>query len=254
MRCIKMETSNYRRLQENLEYLKLKQIGLHLNAVLDANQTTPLSFIDTLLKLTDYEREVKEHNVTNAMIKVAAFPHLKTLNDFDFAFQEAISKDQILDLSSLRFLEKQENIVFQGSSGVGKTHLAISIGIIAAQNRNSTYFIKCHDLIQNLKAAHAENRLEAKLKTYAKYRVLIIDEIGYLPLAADDAKMFFQLIDKRYEKKSTIFTTNASFQSWIDIFQGPMIANAIVDRVLHHAMVINIVGHSYRLKNHLQQD
>lgn len=249
-----METSNYRRLQENLEYLKLKQIGLHLGAVLDANKTTPLSFVDMLLKLTDYEREVKEQNVTHAMIKVAAFPHFKTLNDFDFEFQEAISKEQILDLASLRFLENQENIVFQGSSGVGKTHLATSLGIISAQNRNSTYFIKCHDLIQNLKAAHAENRLEAKLKTYAKYRLLIIDEIGYLPLASDDAKMFFQLIDKRYEKKSTIFTTNASFQSWIDIFQDPMIASAIVDRVLHHATVINIVGQSYRLKNHFQQD
>jgi len=138
---------------------------------------------------------------------------------FDFGFQPSINKQQILDFTSLRFLEAQENIVFLGPSGVGKTHLATSIGIAAAKKRTSTYFIKCHDLIQNLKRAKIENRLEARLKHYTKYRLLIIDEIGYLPIEAEDAKMFFQLIDMRYEKRSTILTTNINFKAWDEVFQ-----------------------------------
>ncbi len=159
-----------------------------------------------------------------------------------------------MDFTTLRFLELKENIVFLGTSGVGKTHLATSIGIAAAKKRTSTYFIKCHDLILNLKRAKLENRLENRLKHYAKYKLLIIDEIGYLPIDEDEAKLFFQLIDLRYEKKSTILTTNASFKSWGEIFQDPKLANAILDRILHHATVVNIIGDSYRLKDHLDKE
>src|SRR5699024_4223042 len=141
-----------------------------------------------------------------------------------------------------------------GTSGVGKTHLATSIGIAAAKKRTSTYFIKCNDLILNLKKAQLENRLETRLKHYSKYKLLIIDEIGYLPIDEGDAKLFFQLIDMRYEKKSTIFTTNSNFKSWGEIFQDPKIANDILDKVLHHASVVNIVGASYRLKMLIQND
>jgi DNA replication protein DnaC len=158
------------------------------------------------------------------------------------------------DFESLRFIESMENIVFLGSSGVGKTHLAISIGVAAAKKRYSTYFIKCHDLIQQLKKAKLENRLEARLKHFCKYKLLIIDELGYLPIEKDDAKLFFQLIDLRYEKRSTILTTNINFNSWDDIFYDPVIANAILDRVLHHAHVVNITGKSYRLKDYISQD
>lgn len=114
--------------------------------------------------------------------------------------------------------------------------------------------MKCHDLIQNLKKAHLENRLESRLKHYTKYKLLIIDEIGYLPIEADDAKLFFQLIDRRYEHRSTIFTTNVNFKEWDGIFQEAKLANAILDRILHHATVITIVGDSYRLKDHLASD
>ncbi|TFB12992.1 AAA family ATPase, partial [Filobacillus milosensis] len=141
-----------------------------------------------------------------------------------------------------------------GPSGVGKTHLATSIGIAAAKNRNSTYFIKCHELIQHLKKARAENRLEARLKHYRKYKLLIIDEIGYLPIDQEDAKLFFQLIDMRYEKKSTILTTNVNFKQWDEVFQDSKLANAILDRVLHHATVVNIIGDSYRIKDHLDKE
>lgn len=246
--------SSYSKLIENLEYLKLTQMVLHLDETIDFMNLNELSFTDALIKLTDYEIDMKEINMVRAMVKVAAFPHLKEIKDFDFSFQPSINKEQILDFETLRFIEQKENIVFLGSSGVGKTHLATSIGIAAAKKRTSTYFIKCNDLILNLKKAQLENRLETRLKHYSKYKLLIIDEIGYLPIDKDDAKLFFQLIDMRYEKKSTIFTTNSNFKSWGEIFQNPKIANAILDRVLHHASVVNIVGDSYRLKNHIQKD
>ncbi|MGV3464377.1 MAG: IS21-like element helper ATPase IstB [Heyndrickxia sp.] len=247
-------TTNYQQLIQNLEYLKMKQMTLHLNEVIDFSVNNQMSFIDTLIKLTNYEIDVREQNMIQSMVKVGAFPHLKEIKDFDFSFQTSVNQQQILDFLTLRFIEKNENIVFLGPSGVGKTHLATSIGITAAKKRTSTYFIKCHDLIQNLKRARLENRLEARLKHYTKYKLLIIDEIGYLPIDAEDAKLFFQLIDMRYEKRSTILTTNVNFKSWDEIFQEPKLANAILDRILHHATVVTIVGESYRLKNHLAKE
>src|SRR5690625_5203197 len=253
MRCIVMNSS-YTKLVENLDYLKLTQMVTHLDETIDFMNNNQLSFVDTLMKLTDYEIDMKEINMVKSMVRVAAFPHHKEIKDFDFAFQPSINKEQILDFTTLHFIERQENIVFLGSSGVGKTYLATSIGITAAKKRTSTYFIKCNDLIMNLKKAKLENRLEARLKHYAKYRLLIIDEIGYLPIKEEDVKMFFQLIDLRYEAKSTILTTNSNFKSWGEIFQDPKIANAILDRVLHHATVVNIVGDSYRLKDHIKKE
>lgn len=244
----------YTQLTNNLDYLKLKQMKEHLDEVIDFVTTNNLSFAEGLTKLTSYEIDFKEANMIRSMVKVGAFPHHKELKDFDFAFQPTINKQQILDFETLRFLENQENIVFLGSSGVGKTHLAVSIGISAAKKRVSTYFIKCHDLIQQLKKAKLENRLDDRLKHFCKYKLLIIDELGYLPIDKEDSKLFFQLIDMRYEKKSTILTTNINFNNWDDVFFDPIIANAILDRVLHHAHVINIAGKSYRLKDYIKQD
>lgn len=246
--------STYQQLLKNLEYLNLKQMIEHLGDTIDFSMSNQLSFVDTLVKLTNYEIDVREKSMINSMVKVAGFPHRKELSEFDFEFQPTINKQQMLDFTSLRFLEKKENIVFLGTSGVGKTHLATSIGIAAAKKRTSTYFIKCNDLIMNLKRAKLENRLESRLKHYTKYKLLIIDEIGYLPIDREDAKIFFQLIDLRYEKKSTILTTNISFKEWDGVFQDTMLANAILDRVLHHATVVNIVGDSYRIKNHFEKE
>jgi len=134
-------STNYQQLQQNLEYLKLKQMGIHLNEVIDFSIKNELSFIDTLIKLTNYEIDVREQNRIHAMVKVAAFPHLKEIKDFNFDFQPSINQQQILDFQSLRFIEENENIVFLGPSGVGKTHLATAIGITAAKKRTSTYFI-----------------------------------------------------------------------------------------------------------------
>jgi DNA replication protein DnaC len=155
---------------------------------------------------------------------------------------------QIEELATMRFIENRENLVFLGPPGVGKTHLAVALGIIAAQNRYSTYYTNCHNLISSLNKAHYENRLHEKLKQYGKYRVLIIDEIGYLPMDMQGANLFFQLITKRYEKNTTILTSNKAFSAWNDIFTDITIASAILDRILHHCTVVNIKGDSYRLK------
>jgi len=228
----------------------MNEMVLHLNDTIDFINTNRLSFEEGLIRLTGYEIEHKEQSAIRAMVKTGAFPHFKELKDFDFSFQESINQHEITDFTTHRFIAEKENIVFLGSSGVGKTHLATSIGISAAKKRISTYFIKCNDLIANLKKAKLENRLDARLKHYKSYSLLIIDEMGYLPIDREDSKLFFQLIDMRYEKKSTILTTNISFSSWDEIFMDPVIANAILDRVLHHAHVINITGKSYRLKDY----
>lgn len=193
-------TSTYNQLTKNLDYLKLTQMITHLDDTIDFINTNNLSFVDGLAKLTAHEIDDKEASMIRAMVKVGAFPHKKEVKDFDFDFQPNINKQQILDFTILRFLENQENLVFLGPSGVGKTHLATAIGIASAKKRYSTYFIKCHNLLQQLKRARLENRLDTRLKHFTKYRVLIIDELGYLPINKDDSKLFFQLIDIRYKK------------------------------------------------------
>ena len=198
-------------------------------------------------------RLTNTYNATHAMVKVAGFPHLKEVKDFDFNFQPKINKQQILDFESLRFLENNNNILLIGNSGVGKTHLATAIGIAAAKKRVSTYFIKCHDLISQLKKAHIENRLETRIKHFSKYRLLIIDEIGYLPIGEEEAKMFFQLIDMRYEKKSTIITSNINLSDWGKVFADSLIASAILDRLVHHSSIVNILGNSYRTASALSK-
>ena len=173
----------------------------------------------------------------------------KYLKDFEFDYQPSINVQQIQDFNSLRFLEQRDNIIFYGNSGVGKTHLATAIGITAAENRYSTYFVKCAELMDSLHKANLAGRLEDKLKKLSGYKLLIIDELGYLPITKDDSKLFFQLVDRRYEKFSTIITTNINFSQWDEIFGDPVIANAIMDRLLHHANVVTIKGKSYRLKH-----
>ena len=233
----------------NLEELKLHQIKENLDTYIDLITNGEKTIVDALNELTKLEIRLKEEKATNACVKVANFPFIRTLDDFDFTFQPTINQDKIRDLHTLRFLEKKENILFLGNSGVGKTHLSVSIGVAAAKRRNSTYFISCHDLLLNLKRAHLENRIESRLKHYAKYKLLIIDEIGYLPISKEEANMFFQLINKRYEKSSTIITTNKEFSKWHEIFGDITIANAILDRLLHHSTIEKIAGKSYRTKD-----
>ncbi len=243
--------SNYNKLLNNLETLKLEKIRSFLPNYLEEINNAEIPFTDALLNLTEKELAFRTERASKIQIKVSAFPFEKTLADFDFDFQPTINKTVILDLEGLRFIENKENILFFGASGVGKTHLAVSLGIAAAKKRHITYFISCHDLILQLNKAHSENRLEAKLKHYSKYKVLIIDEIGFLPIDKQGANLLFQLINKRYEKKSTIITTNQPFSRWGKVFSDVTLANAILDRLIHHSTIIKITGPSYRLKGKL---
>ena len=208
--------------------------------------------MEALYELTEYEVTKKQQRAMNACVKVANFPFIKRFEDFNFSFQPSINKEQILDFKYLRFIENKENIIFVGSPGVGKTHLATSIGIETASNRKLTYFIHCNDLILQLKRAHLENRLEQKLKFFTKYKLLIIDELGFIPLDDEASKLLFQLISRRYEKVSTIITTNKQLSQWGEVFGDNVLANAILDRLLHHSHVISITGRSYRTKDILE--
>lgn len=241
--------SSYVQLINNLEQLKLTKIKEYIPNYLDDNIKNNLFIIDILKELTDKEIEFREDRAAQINLTISNFPYHKTVNDFDFSYQPNISKNQILDLCSLRFIETNSNILFIGSSGVGKTHLATSIGMEASSKRLSTYFIHFNDLMTKIKKAYQENRQESVVKHYSKYRLLIIDEIGYLPVEKEYSNIFFQLIAARYEKKSTIITTNQPLSKWGEVFNDNTIATAIIDRLVHHSSVIKITGKSYRIKD-----
>ena len=246
--------NNFTRTLNNFETLNMPEFRANLEKYINYVESGDKTMVDALYELTELEMELRTKRAMNACVKVANFPYIKRLSDFDFSFQPSINKEQIINFKYLQFLEKKENIIFIGSPGVGKTHLATAIGIEAASMRTSTYFIGCNDLVLQLKKAHIENRLEQRLKFFSKYKLLIIDEVGFLPLDTESSNLLFQLIARRYEKNSTIITTNKSLSRWGEVFGDPVIANAILDRLLHHSHVINIVGRSYRTKDIIDDD
>lgn len=247
------EVQAYSHLKNNFDKLKLNQFSSHLDEYIDVMQSGQKSFTEALLELSDLEIKAKEERHLRMCLKTANFPFIKTMEEFEFDFQPTLNKSEVTGFKNMRFLEQNENIIFIGSPGVGKTHLSVSIGIEASQNHNSTYFITCNDLLLQLKRAQLENNLQRRLKLYSRYKLLIIDEVGFLPLDEEASKLFFQLISMRYEKHSVIITTNKPLSQWADIFGDPVIANAILDRLLHHCHVINIIGKSYRTKD-IQSD
>ncbi len=246
--------NNFTRTLNNFETLNLTEFRANIEKYISYVESGEKTMIDALYELTELEMDLRTKRAMNACVKVANFPYIKRLSDFDFSFQPSINREQIMNFKYLQFIENKENIIFIGSPGVGKTHLATAIGIEAASLRTSTYFIGCNDLVLQLKKAHIENRLEQRLKFFSKYKLLIIDEVGFLPLDTESSNLLFQLIAKRYEKNSTIVTTNKSLSRWGEIFGDPVIANAILDRLLHHSHVINIVGRSYRTKDIIDDD
>lgn len=238
----------YERLKDNLERLKMKHTLQILDNYLEKALKDELNIVEILDHIFAEEAHDKQQRAYEKQIQMSGFPIRKTLEAFDFTFQPSIDKRQIEELATMRFIENAENLVFLGPPGVGKTHLATSLGLIAAKYRYSTYYVNCHSLIEQLKKAHFENHLPERLKFLAKFKMLIIDEIGYLPMDIQGANLFFQLIAKRYEKASTVFTSNKTFSQWNDVFSDVTIAAAILDRVLHHCTVVHIKGESYRLK------
>lgn len=240
--------TKYAQLINGLADIGFKQPSESIDYYLEAIKSGKKDFIDALAEMIEKEKTFLQERAEKACVKVANFPFLKTLKDYDFTFQPAINKEEIQELSTLSFIDKFENIIFVGTCGVGKTHLATSIGIECASNRYSTYFVTFDKLISQLKQALYENNLGKRMKFYSKYKILIIDELGYTPIDEDAANVFFQLISNRYERNPTIITTNMPFSKWGDIFKSSTLANAILDRLLHHSRIITINGPSYRLK------
>lgn len=241
--------SEYVKLKNNLEILNLQKFIDCLDQYIDLIGKGEKSFITALYELTESQIRYKQNIAQKIMIKTAGFPFVKTMDEFDFSFQPSIKKEQIMAFRSMNFIENKENIMFIGSPGTGKTHLSIAIGIETAINRYNTYYINCNDLIMQLRKAKLENRLNSRLKHFASISLLIIDEVGFLPINEDDSNLFFQLVAARYEKHSTIITSNKPLSKWNEIFKDVTIASAILDRLLHHSHVFQINGPSYRLKN-----
>ncbi len=248
-----MNNFTYERLHDNLQYLKLDTIEAILDNYLELAAKDSKTTMEVLDYLLEQERKNRDAAAIDRRMKYAAFPIIKTLEEFNFDFQPSIEKSVIEDLSTLRFIHNAENLVLLGPPGVGKSHLAIAFGIEAVKAGFSAYFVNTSNLIERLKKANREGILEKKLKDFTKHKLLIVDEMGYLPFDEEGAHCLFQLISKRYEKSSTIFTSNKSYGEWGEIFKDHVIAAAVLDRILHHSTTINIKGESYRLKERKKQ-
>jgi DNA replication protein DnaC len=185
-----------------------------------------------------------------AAMRSSRLPKVKTLEGFDFSFQPSLKREQIESLHTLGFVERKENVVFLGPPGVGKTHLAISLAITAAEHGRRVYYGTLADLITSLEEAHAAGKLQQRMKVLTHPSVLVVDEIGYLPVSRTGAMHFFQLMSRRYERVSTVLTSNKSFEEWGEVFGDDVMAAALIDRLLHHCHIINIRGNSFRMRQH----
>jgi len=248
-----MNNFTYEKLHNNLLHLKLDTIEAILDNYLEFAVKDGKTTMEVLDHLFEQERKHRDAIAIDRRMKCASFPVIKTLEEFNFDFQPSIEKGVIEDLATLRFIHNAENLVLLGPPGVGKSHIAIALGVQAIKIGFTVYFVNASYLIERLNKANREGVLEKKIKDFTKFKLLIIDEMGYIPFDEEGAHCLFQLISKRYEKSSTIFTSNKSYGEWGEIFKDHVIAAAVLDRILHHSTTINIKGESYRLKERKRQ-
>jgi DNA replication protein DnaC len=242
-------TTTIEHLQTALNGLGLKAVEARLENLLEQASKIEPSYADFLQDVLGCEVDARRGRYLRARLQLAHLPFVKNFDQFDFNFQPSIDERQIRELRTLRFIHEASNVIFLGPPGVGKTHLSVALAEAAIQSGFGAYFMTAHDLVSDLGRAYREGRLDRRMRVYLAPRVLIIDEMGYLPLDELGATIFFQLVSARYERGSIILSSNKSYGDWGSIFGDPIIATAILDRLLHHSTTVNIRGESYRLKD-----
>lgn len=237
-------------IRQRLVALKMPRALEELDNVirqLERGETGALEAIHTLL---GEEFNVREGRRIEVSLRTSRLMPVKTIESFDFSFQPSIDRQRVLALAELQFVRRAETVHLLGPPGTGKSHLACALGVEAVKAGKSVYRVTLAELIDSLVNAHRAGKLLAKLRFYTRTSVLIVDEVGYLPLPKEGANLFFQLVNARYEKSAMILTSNRDFSDWGEVFGDPVLAAALLDRLLHHAIVIRIEGASYRLRKH----
>jgi DNA replication protein DnaC len=239
------------RIESSLTRLRLPRIRAILERVLKAAEKQDKSHLSFLDELLEEEVAYKEQRRVETSLKISGLPFIKSIDEFDFTFQPKLDRQKAMSLFDLTFIQQKGNVIFLGPPGVGKTHLAVSLALKACQCGMSIYFTNMEDLIKKLKKDHEAGR-PGRGRSHYKSSLVVVDEVGYTPINRKECNLFFRFIANRYEKASTIITSNKAFMDWTELFHDPIIVTAILDRLLHHSVVINIKGNSYRLKGKIK--
>ena len=241
------DTLVMQRIESNLARLRLPAISQILDQVIKAAERKGKSYLSFLDELLEEEVAQKEQRRVETALKISGLPFIKSIDEFDFTFQPKLDRQKVMSLFDLTFIGQKANVIFLGPPGVGKTHLAVALALKACQSGLSIYFTTMEELIVKLKKDHEAGRA-GKGRGYYKSSLVIVDEVGYTPIDRAQCNLFFRFVANRYEKASTLITSNKAFSDWAELFCDPVIVTAILDRLLHHSVVINIKGNSYRLR------